>query len=273
MTNLSPALMAAFLAWAAGIIIVPWPCAAQPAPDRPGVVLTRADIKAVRAALEGAPLLAASYRRAKERAEKALAAPMEVPQPVDAGGYTHERHKQNYAEMLLAGQMYAFTGEIKYAHFVRQMLLRYAALYPTLGRHPKAKGEAPGRLFWQVLNETVWLCHVAQAYDCVYDALSLSDRSLIETRLLRPMANYFTDAMPWHHDQAHNHGTWSCAAVGLLGYALKDTVLIHRALYGTRLDRKGGFFFQIDNLFSPDGYYTEGPYYFRYAIWPFYWLA
>jgi len=79
--------------------------------------------------------------------------------------------------------------------------------------------------------------------------------------------------MPWHHDQAHNHGTWSCAAVGLLGYALKDTVLIHRALYGTRLDRKGGFFFQIDNLFSPDGYYTEGPYYFRYAIWPFYWLA
>lgn len=273
MTVHPPALMAALLAWAAGIIIAPWPCAAQTAPDRPGVVLTQADIKAVRAALEGAPLLAASYRRAKERAEKALAAPIEVPQPVDAGGYTHERHKQNYAEMLLAGQMYAFTGETKYAHFVRQMLLQYAALYPTLGRHPKAKGEAPGRLFWQVLNETVWLCHVAQAYDCVHDALSRTDRLMIETQLLRPMAAYFTEAMPWHHDQAHNHGTWSCAAVGLLGYALKDTALVNLALYGTRRDRKGGFFFQIDNLFSPDGYYTEGPYYFRYAIWPFYWLA
>jgi hypothetical protein len=273
MTNLFRALPAVLLVWAAGIIMAPRPCAAQPASDRPGVVLTQADISAVRAALDGAPLLATSYRRVRERVERALAAPMDVPQPVDAGGYTHERHKQNYVEMLLAGQMYAITGERKYVSFVREMLLRYAALYPTLGRHPKAKGEAPGRLFWQVLNETVWLCHVAQAYDCVYDALSLSDRSLIETRLLRPMANYFTDAMPWHHDQAHNHGTWSCAAVGLLGYALKDTVLIRRALYGTRLDRKGGFFFQIDNLFSPDGYYTEGPYYFRYAIWPFYWLA
>jgi hypothetical protein len=198
---------------------------------------------------------------------------MDVPQPMDAGGYTHERHKQNYAEMMLAGQMYAFTGERKYAEFVRTMLLRYAALYPTLGRHPKAKGEAPGRLFWQVLNETVWLSHVAQAYDCVHDAITPADRLVIETRLLRPMASYFTTAMPWHHDQAHNHGTWSCAAVGLLGYALRDSTLVRLALDGTRGDRTGGFFHQIDELFSPDGYYTEGPYYFRYAIWPFYWLA
>lgn len=41
------------------------------------------------------------------------------------------------------------------------------------------------------------------------------------------------------------------------------------ALYGTAKDGKRGFIAQMDNLFSPDGYYTEGPYYVRYAILPY----
>jgi len=41
------------------------------------------------------------------------------------------------------------------------------------------------------------------------------------------------------------------------------------ALRGTNKDGKTGFLKQIDDLFSPDGYYEEGPYYLRYAIQPF----
>jgi hypothetical protein len=45
------------------------------------------------------------------------------------------------------------------------------------------------------------------------------------------------------------------------------------ALYGTKKDGKSGFLAQINGLFSPDGFYTEGPYYVRYAILPYYLFA
>ena len=40
-------------------------------------------------------------------------------------------------------------------------------------------------------------------------------------------------------------------------------------LTGSAKDKKTGFLKQIDMLFSPDGYYSEGPYYQRYALQPF----
>jgi hypothetical protein len=45
------------------------------------------------------------------------------------------------------------------------------------------------------------------------------------------------------------------------------------ALYGTEKDGNGGFLKQLDRLFSPDGYYMEGPYYARYALRPFFLFA
>ena len=35
--------------------------------------------------------------------------------------------------------------------------------------------------------------------------------------------------------------------------------------------QKVGFLANVDEPFSPDGYYTEGPYYQRYAMYPFLW--
>jgi hypothetical protein len=85
----------------------------------------------------------------------------------------------------------------------------------------------------------------------------------------------------------HNHSTWGNAAVGMIGLVMDDDELVERALYGipfdeidtTAKDNDGGFIFSRDgkagflaNLaepFSPDGYYTEGPYYQRYAMYPF----
>jgi hypothetical protein len=67
----------------------------------------------------------------------------------------------------------------------------------------------------------------------------------------------------------HNHGTWAVTAVGMTGIVLGDNELVEKALKGLNRDSKGGFLAQIDELFSPDGYYTEGPYYHRYALMPF----
>lgn len=237
--------------------------------DRPRLVLTANDARLIRENAGRYPMFDRTFNDVKAQIEKALAAPIDVPVPKDAGGYTHERHKQNYSEMYLAGLLYSVTGDERYARFIRDMLKKYADLYPTLGEHPARAGESSGRLFWQTLNETVWLVHASQAYDFIYNWLKPEERTLFEKNIFRPMAKFFTVDRANEHDRIHNHGTWMVTAVGMAGYAMRDQNLVDIALYGTRKDGSGGFLKQMDVLFSPDGYYTEGLYYFRYAIMPF----
>lgn len=241
--------------------------------QRPNIVITAKDAALIRANLGKYPLFDARYQELKSSVDRALSLPIDVPVPADAGGYTHERHKQNYKDMYGAGILYSITGEKRYAAFVRDMLLKYAALYPTLGAHPAGTGPSIGRLFWQTLNEAVWLVNVAQAYDCVYDWIPAADRSTIETNLLRPMAKFFYADHVSEFDRIHNHGTWTATAVAMLGYALHDQQLVDISLYGTKKNKTGGYLRQMDLLFSPDGFYLEGPYYHRYAMEPFFLLA
>ncbi|MBI5475088.1 MAG: alginate lyase family protein [Ignavibacteriae bacterium] len=246
---------------------------AQAQQSRPNLIISADEARSIKQAVGKYPYFDRAYEEAKRNIEDALSRPIDVPLPKDAGGYTHEKHKQNYREMQLAGFLFSVTNDARYATFVRDMLMRYAELYPTLPNHPMGSSEAVGKIFWQTLNESVWLVHVAQAYDCVYDWLTPSDREKIESKLLRPMAHFFTVEHVREHDRIHNHGTWTVAATGMLGFALRDNDLIDKALYGTKKNKQGGFIRQLDLLFSPDGYYTEGPYYTRYAIMPFFLFA
>jgi len=253
-------------------LVVLFPSAAH-AQRHPGIFITPAEASAIRSGAARYPLLKQSLDEAKTTVAKALANPTDVPQPGEAGGYAHERHKQNYREMQLAGLLYSITGEARYARFVRDLLGKYAVLYPTLGAHPLSKNQAPGKLFHQSLNEANWLVATSIAYDCIYDFLSTSERARIEGNVLRPMADWMSVTQAKEFDRIHNHGTWAVASVGMLGYVLGDTSYVNRALYGTKRDRTGGFLRQLDLLFSPDGYYMEGPYYIRYALLPFFQFA
>jgi hypothetical protein len=239
----------------------------------PSIFITKEEGAEIRAAAGKYPLLDRSLAAARETVERALASPIDVPQPGEAGGYAHERHKQNYREMQLAGLLYVITGDERYARFVRDMLDRYAVLYPTLGAHPLAHNQAPGKLFHQSLNEANWLAYTAVAYDCIYDWLGPAERARFETNIFRPMADWLSVEQAKEFDRIHNHGTWAAAAVGMIGYVMGDREYVDRALYGTTKDRKGGFLRQLDLLFSPDGYYMEGPYYIRYALMPFFYFA
>ncbi len=239
----------------------------------PRIFLSPTDASALKAQAPRYPLLARTLAETRADVERAIAAPIDVPQPGEAGGYAHEKHKQNYRDMQAAGTLYAITGERRYAMWVRDVLEQYARLYPTLGAHPLAKNQAPGKLFHQSLNDANWLVGVAIAYDCVYNALTVAERARIETNVLRPMADWMSVTQAKEFDRIHNHGTWAAASVGMLGLVLGDTSYVNRALYGTKGDRKGGFLRQLDLLFSPDGYYMEGPYYIRYALLPFYQFA
>ncbi|MBI9071484.1 MAG: alginate lyase family protein [Melioribacteraceae bacterium] len=239
--------------------------------NTPKLILTFEDVQTIRESLGKVPLFDHSLTEAKRKVDEVLNVEIVVPIPKDAGGgYTHEKHKQNYNEMFLAGIIYQFTQESKYAEFVKVMLTEYAKLYPTLGKHPQGKKQTPGRLFWQTLNESVFLLHTSQAYDCVYNYLSGNEREFIEKNLFYPITKFFLAECTHDFDKIHNHGTWMTSAVGMAGFVLNDKSLVNKSLYGSKEDGKTGFLSQLDNLFSPDGYYTEGGYYARYALWPFF---
>jgi hypothetical protein len=259
----------ALLAGAA--LLIPGPTSAQV--QHPSIFITKQEAAAIRTAAAQYPLLNRSLNEAKQILAEAMARPIDVPQPGEAGGYAHEKHKQNYREMQLAGVLFQVTGDARYARYVRDVLEGYAKLYPTLGAHPLNKNQSAGKLFHQALNEANWLVAVSIAYDCVYDALTPAERSRFESNILRPMASWLSEEHPGEFDRIHNHGTWATAAVGMLGYVLGDTSYVNRALYGTKRNKSGGFIRQLDLLFSPDGYYMEGPYYIRYALMPFFHFA
>lgn len=218
-----------------------------------------------------APMFAAERARVERMVRAAMAQGVVVPAPKDpGGGYTHEQHKRNYLALQGAGALYRLTGDRAYADFARDMLLEYAHLYPTLGPHPARRGEqAFGRLFWQQLNDSVWLAHAIQGYDAIRDTLTPADRDRIDQDVFRRMARFLADQTPDRFNTIHNHATWATAGVGMTGYVLRDRDFIDKALLGLAKDGRGGFLAQVDQLFSPDGYYAEGPYYQRYALAPF----
>ncbi len=215
-----------------------------------------------------------SYAAIKADADKALSEKIDIPTPKDGGGgYTHEQHKRNYINMFNAGAVYQISGDARYAKYVRDVLIEYAKVYSTWGEHPAKKNNPSGKIFWQTLNDFVWLVHVSHAYDCAYNGISAADRKGIEEKLFRPMVEFImygnNGANERTFNMIQNHGTWATAAVGMIGYVMDDKELTDKALLGTKKDGKAGFLRQVDEMFSPDGYYAEGPYYLRYAIWPF----
>jgi len=202
--------------------------------------------------------------------DERLDAGIPVPIPIDAGGgYTHEQHKQNAKTIYEAGMLYEQTGSPKYRDAVRDILLDYAELYPNLDIHPEQRSSNKGKLFWQGLNEAWWLVYSIQGYETVRDDLSEIDRERIESGVLNPMADFLSTGSPQTFDRIHNHATWATCAVGMTGYVLGQPERVEQALYGLDKSGSAGFLKQLDELFSPDGYYAEGPYYQRYALMPF----
>ncbi|WP_405207412.1 heparinase II/III family protein [Aquimarina sp. LLG6339-5] len=239
--------------------------------QKPTLSLSTSEANEINELLNTNDVLKVSFEQHKEKADKAIKNGIEVPIPKDpGGGYTHEKHKRNYGEMYSAGISYIITGDTQYSNFVTDMLLAYAKMYPNLPLHPKSKKNHPaGKLFWQGLNESVWLVNSIQAYNLVSDVISEENKTIIEDQVFKKVAEFISVDSKKTFNKIHNHGTWAVAGVGMTGYVLKDQDMVDRALYGSNKDKETGFLKQIDMLFSPEGYYSEGPYYQRYAMMPF----
>lgn len=238
----------------------------------PKLVITQSDLPAMRAAINEQGSFAKAFAKTKASVDVQISHEIHIPIPKDGGGgFTHERHKKNYKLMYEAGIVYQLTQDSRYAEYVRDMLVAYAKLYPTLPLHPKRKmgKQNPGKLFWQSLNEAVWLVYTSQAYDLILSSLSQNEKTTIEQGLFHPIVEFLSVGSPETFNKVHNHGTWTTAAVGMTGYVLGELEWVEQALYGLDKSGKGGFLRQLDELFSPQGYYNEGPYYQRYALMPF----
>jgi len=253
----------------------------------PSLILTTQGVEMIRTNLGTIPIFDKTLTAVQEEIDAEIAKGIDVPIPKDySGGYTHSRHKSNWFAMQKAGLLYQILDDEKYAKYVKDMLMQYEEMYKTLPLHPKTRSYARGKLFWQCLNDSNWLVYVSQAYDCIYNYLTEEERNKLETNLFRPFADHISKDSPQFYQRVHNHSTWGNAAVGMIGLVMNDQELIDRALYGIKgvdldkkakdddggflnKDGKAGFLANIEEPFSPDGYYNEGPYYQRYAMYPF----
>ena len=267
------------------LLAISFNCSAK---EHPCLVMTAKGVKEIRQGKE-APLFDKVKAQAISDINAQIVKPIEVPIPKDmGGGYTHEQHKRNYSNMHKAASLYQIEGDEKYAAYVKSVLFEYENIYKELPQHPSTRSYARGKIFWQCLNDANWLFYTAQSYDAIYDYLSKSERKRLEENLFLPFADYLSLENPRFFNRIHNHSTWGNAAVGMIGLAMGNDDLVQRALYGFQMsdkdanakDNDGGYIFtegklkagflaQVENAFSPDGYYTEGPYYHRYAMTPF----
>ena len=258
------------------------------AADRPGLIITDRGVEKIRAELGNVPLFDATLEMVRVEIDKEIEMGIDTPIPKDySGGYTHQRHKRNFLVAQQAGALFLVTGDEKYAEYVRDMLFQYEAMYLDLPVHPQTRSYARGKIFWQCLNDSNWLVYMSQAYDAIYGWLSAEERETLEQNLFRPFADFISIGNPQFFNRVHNHSTWGYAAVGMIGLVMGDDELLQRALYGIEDDglevgtrdndggfikvegQEVGFLANLEEPFSPDGYYTEGPYYQRYAMLPF----
>ena len=203
--------------------------------QHPSLFVTAEEISSVKASLSEGDDFALTLNELVAKADKYLQNEITVPQPIDGGGgVVHEQHKQNYYAMFNCGLAYQWTKDKKYAKYVADMLMAYAKMYPSLGLHPLKISNVRGRLFWQTLNESVWLVHTSIAYDCVYDVLTKQQRHFIEKNLLYNMADFIMNGYGDYKvnnkmfNRMHNHATWATAAVGMTALVIRVFGILHQ---------------------------------------------
>ncbi|WGV97917.1 heparinase II/III family protein [Vibrio sp. YMD68] len=203
-----------------------------------------------------------------EALESFMSLPLDVPGHGDGGSYEHNRHKDNYTYMNIAGRLFVITKEQKYADFVVRLLEQYTDKYLGLGYQIQKNTNPTGRLFHQILNEHGWLLFTSIAYSCVASTMTEEQRQRIVERLFMPMIEMSIEKYAHRFDHIHNHGVWAVAAVGACAVAIGKLEYLDMAVYGKERNATSGFLDQVSNLFSPSGYYLEGPYYSRFTIRP-----
>ncbi|MCK5804548.1 MAG: heparinase II/III family protein [Lentisphaeria bacterium] len=153
----------------------------------------------------------------------------------------HQRILKGILDLALA---YQIQQEPKYAVKARQLILAYPEFYPEL-----PPMQRKGRLFWQTLDEAVWVLRFGWAYDLLWETFSEEERTRVEERVLRPAS----ESVLSYKLGVSNWQTWHNAALTCVGALLRDTALIDFALN----DPAHGLLHQLDQSILADGIHYE----------------
>lgn len=172
-----------------------------------------------------------------------------------------------YAEMAeYLGIAYGVTGKGAYAQKARDILLKYAELYPSYKLHDNYDKpvNGGGYAFSEALHEAIWHIKLTRAFDCVKEILSDKERGEIADKLLLRFAEYVRTV----NHGIHNHECWHLAAAGMVGLALGIPEYVHDAIHG-----RTGLLEQIRQGVTDDGPWFEGTWNYHFftlqALEPF----
>ena len=177
----------------------------------------------------------AVVRRARAQADGIISKPPNVPNE------RSDEHRSMTGPISTVANAYALSGEEKYAVWVREVMLAYADLYPTLESF--SGGRARIVKTGSGLYEATWYVPVICAYDMTYDSpvYSAEDHERIAENFLRPAADLFWvkdysnpgdyRARDLHY-KCYNFQAWFISAVGLTGLLLRDADMVEHAIDG-----------------------------------------
>jgi hypothetical protein len=138
-------------------------------------------------------------------------------------------HSANSAALLDLAVSFGFTSQQEFANRAGELLIAYADRYLSYPRHDNNGKDSvtAGRITSQTLDESVWLIPVVWAYTLVRDTLPTASREHIEKDLLYPAAETIIGPS---FDNLPNIQCWKNSAIGCVGYALQDQLLVSTAL-------------------------------------------
>ncbi|MHB9038059.1 MAG: heparinase II/III domain-containing protein [Armatimonadota bacterium] len=139
------------------------------------------------------------------------------------GALRHMQHKRLAGAALALALAYNIERDRAYSDKAAAVLLAYAEAYPSL--IPRA--DSGGMIVCNSSDEAACAIALAQAYDLTYYSRSLNEeaRSVVETQLMKPLAEGFRDL-----GGKGLSGAWHLSAVGVIGMTLKDAHFVAYAL-------------------------------------------
>lgn len=241
------------------------PGAPVPVGTYPRLTVTAAELTQFKQRAESRPELKAALLEMIAQGEEALNRDVSHLPPKD-----DDAHYGLSKEVCHLGYAALLSGDMRFAHKEKEIVLRYADAYLTFPCLPEA------RVFKDSLHEGMWLANMAEACDLLFatDVLSKTEKAHIEKDMLRPAANELmqdrrsTPARRNGHHQCYNFQVIHCAAVGRVGFLLNDARYIAWALGDAPRveippDRQGiiefgyGFRHLIKHDISDDGLHWE----------------
>ena len=104
--------------------------------NHPSLAISQSDIQNMIIDIEQISSAKQELEMLVNKIERSISQDPVIPYPKDAGGgYTHERHKENYKLLYDLGILFQLTKDYKYAEYAKRMLFEYSEMYPTLSYH------------------------------------------------------------------------------------------------------------------------------------------